>query len=194
MAATACTIVGGGKGYIAPLMYQAAADPTVDNDTLHGFNLFDRVLNTATGQVSECRGNTAGAAVWVQIPRQFAATVMPAAGTWKAGDFVHNTSPAIVDGVTGNYTVYGWSRLTTGAANVLNTDWVEVRGGSSLFTATAQPATGTWTAGDFVANTAPVEAGSGGSKYVVIGWKRLTTGSGNLATTDWLACRCLTGN
>ena len=58
----------------------------------------------------------------------------------------------------------------------------------------AMPTTGTWSKGDFVANSAPVEAGAATAKYVVIGWIRLTDGSTNVATTDWVACRCLTGN
>ena len=60
--------------------------------------------------------------------------------------------------------------------------------------ATSVPTTGTWAAGDFVRNSAPAEAGSSGSKYVVTGWIRLTSGSGNTLNTDWVATRVLTGN
>lgn len=56
------------------------------------------------------------------------------------------------------------------------------------------PTAGQWSIGDFVRNSAPVEAGSGGSKYVVTGWIRVTDGSGNVLNTDWLECRALTGN
>lgn len=56
------------------------------------------------------------------------------------------------------------------------------------------PTSGTWVKGDFVANSSPSEAGSVGSKYVVIGWKRLTDGANNVLNTDWVALRCLTGN
>ncbi len=56
------------------------------------------------------------------------------------------------------------------------------------------PTSGTWAKGDFVANSSPVEAGTGGSKYIVTGWMRLTNGSSNTPTTDWVACRSLTGN
>lgn len=55
---------------------------------------------------------------------------------------------------------------------------------------TAAPTTGTYSRGDFVPNSAPAEAGSGGSKYVVTGW--ICTASGTPGT--WLECRCLTGN
>lgn len=56
------------------------------------------------------------------------------------------------------------------------------------------PTTGTWNKGDFIRNSAPAEAGSAGSKYVVTGWIRLTSGSNNVLNTDWVAARVLTGN
>lgn len=60
--------------------------------------------------------------------------------------------------------------------------------------ATSVPTTGTWNQGDFVRNSAPVEAGAASSKYVVTGWIRLTSGSNNVLNTDWVAARVLTGN
>jgi hypothetical protein len=48
----------------------------------------------------------------------------------------------------------------------------------------AMPSTGTWKAGDVVFQTAPTEQGGGGSKYIVLGWRRITTGSGNTLNTD----------
>lgn len=60
--------------------------------------------------------------------------------------------------------------------------------------ASAVPTTGTWQQGDFVRNLAPSEAGTAGSKYVVTGWLRLTSGSNNVLNTDWVATRSLTGN
>ncbi len=59
---------------------------------------------------------------------------------------------------------------------------------------TSQPTTGTWKQGDFIRNSAPSEAGAGGSKYVILGWIRITSGSANVLNTDWVALRCLTGN
>ena len=56
--------------------------------------------------------------------------------------------------------------------------------------ATAAPTTGTWAQGDFVKNSAPAEAGSASSKYIVTGW--ICTVSGTPGT--WLAARVLTGN
>lgn len=55
---------------------------------------------------------------------------------------------------------------------------------------TAAPTTGTWARGDFVRNSTPSEAGSAGSKHVVIGW--ICTAGGTPGT--WLPCRVLTGN
>ena len=66
---------------------------------------------------------------------------------------------------------------------------------SALYTAQASaPTTGTWAIGDYVANSAPAELGSASSKYVVYGWKRLTSGSTNTLGTDWVEDRRLTGN
>ena len=56
------------------------------------------------------------------------------------------------------------------------------------------PAGGTWKQGDFVRKSDPVEAGTAGSKYVIVGWVRITDGSNNVLNTDWLECRFLTGN
>ena len=55
---------------------------------------------------------------------------------------------------------------------------------------TAAPTTGTHALGDFIRNSAPAEAGSASSKYVVIGW--VCTIAGTPGT--WLQCRFLTGN
>lgn len=55
---------------------------------------------------------------------------------------------------------------------------------------TSAPTTGTWAQGDKVKNSSPTEAGTAGSKYVVIGW--VCTVSGTSGT--WVEMRCLTGN
>nr|BDD47229.1 hypothetical protein 3 [Bacillaceae bacterium] len=58
----------------------------------------------------------------------------------------------------------------------------------------AMPTTGTFTKGDEIINDNPSELGTAGSKYIVSGWKRLTTGSNHVLNTDWLEMRNLTGN
>ena len=59
---------------------------------------------------------------------------------------------------------------------------------------TSVPTTGTWARGDIVRKSDLSEAGAAASKYVVIGWARITNGSGNVLNTDWVELRCLTGN
>ena len=59
---------------------------------------------------------------------------------------------------------------------------------------TAMPTTGENAKGDFVFNTNISELGSASSKYILLGWSRLTTGAGHVLNTDWLEARCLTGN
>lgn len=61
--------------------------------------------------------------------------------------------------------------------------------GSDLV-ASSIPTTGTYRQGDFIKNSAPVEAGTAGSKFVLTGWICVASGSpGTL-----LPCRVLTGN
>lgn len=58
---------------------------------------------------------------------------------------------------------------------------------------TAPPAAGNkqiYAKGDFIPNSNPVELGSAGSMYVVIGWICITAGTPG----TWRACRTLTGN
>jgi len=50
-----------------------------------------------------------------------------------------------------------------------------------VLSATSQPASGTFVAGQFIANAAP----SVSSGQVLLGWIRLTTGSENVGGTDW---------
>lgn len=84
--------------------------------------------------------------------------------------------------------VQEWPRLT-GAINALAEGRISgVNGFSSV------PTGGPWAIGDFVRNSAPVEAGTTPNKYVVLGWSRITNGTGNVLNTDWLECRALTGN
>lgn len=59
---------------------------------------------------------------------------------------------------------------------------------------TSVPTTGTWARGDIVRKSDLAEAGSAAAKYVVIGWARITNGTGNVLNTDWVELRCLTGN
>ncbi len=54
---------------------------------------------------------------------------------------------------------------------------------------TAAPTSGTWAQGDKCKNTAPVESGSAGSKYVITGWVCVTSGSPG----TWKEMRVLTG-
>lgn len=56
--------------------------------------------------------------------------------------------------------------------------------------ATTVPTTGSYAQGDFVRNSTPSEAGTAGSKYVILGW--LCTVAGTPGT--FVACRALTGN
>ena len=69
-------------------------------------------------------------------------------------------------------------------------DLTEGRIASVTNAATSMPTTGDYAQGDFVRNSTPAEAGTAGSKYIVMGW--LCTVSGSPGT--FVACRALTGN
>ncbi|MFC0181441.1 pyocin knob domain-containing protein [Pseudarcicella hirudinis] len=51
----------------------------------------------------------------------------------------------------------------------------------------AMPTTGSFTAGDTIMNDTPSILTLYGVKYVIQGWKRITTGSNHVLGTDWFA-------
>jgi hypothetical protein len=55
------------------------------------------------------------------------ASAMPTTGSYRQGDYVRNTQPALLGTPNNRYVVKGWIRLTTGSAHVLNRDWAEDR-------------------------------------------------------------------
>lgn len=81
----------------------------------------------------------------------------------------------------------------------LNRELGEVKNKSEQFrmgrlaaynSAAAAPTGNVWATGDTVRNSAPVESGGAGSKYVIVGW--ICTAGGTPGT--WLEMRTLTGN
>lgn len=78
-----------------------------------------------------------------------------------------------------------WIRDAGGKLNALAEGRISAKEG----TATAAPTGGEFTVGDFVTNSAPAELGAGGSKYVILGWVCVTSGSPG----TWKECRALTG-
>lgn len=66
----------------------------------------------------------------------------------------------------------------------------EGRIGAFYTALTAAPTSGTWARGDFVVNSAPAEAGTAGSKYVIHGWVCVSAGTPG----TWVQARYLTGN
>jgi len=68
------------------------------------------------------------------------------------------------------------------------------RSGEQALTFGALPAQSTWKVGDVVFLSSPVQAGTTPNKYMIVGWQRVTNGTGNVLNTDWLERRVLTGN
>jgi hypothetical protein len=85
--------------------------------------------------------------------------------------------------------VYTLTRVFRNIAQKVNAIGDGRLNGSDLVAASI-PTTGTYAQGDFIRNSAPVEAGAAASKYVVLGW--ICTVGGSPGTL--LQCRVLTGN
>lgn len=64
---------------------------------------------------------------WWEVPRVQFATAMPSTGSWTAGDYVQNSTPAVAGTAGSQYVIKGWIRLTTGSTNNSGTDWVQDR-------------------------------------------------------------------
>lgn len=94
------------------------------------------------------------------------------------------------DGSYNHYLASGGSNWLTkpNAATPYFAAGIKVNGSSGVTQtdATAKPTTGSYTIGDFVWNKSPAIAGG----KVLLGWSRLTTGSGHVADTDWAALYC----
>ena len=82
-------------------------------------------------------------------------------------------------------------RLPQTAWKATSTGWNSaevVRGLTS-----AMPTSGTYRIGDYYENSNPQILGPSGSRYIIMGWMRITAGSNNVLNTDWFECRALTG-
>lgn len=75
------------------------------------------------------------------------------------------------------------------ASNQKVNDLADGRFAARDLVAAAVPTTGQYATGDFVANSAPAEAGVAGSKYVIFGWMNVAGGSPG----TFVQCRFLTG-
>lgn len=84
------------------------------------------------------------------------------------------------------------TRLLTARLYEIFRDWSAILNRSAMWDSegTTAPTTGAWSQGDKVKNSSPSEAGTAGSKYVVIGWVCTVAGSPG----TWVDMRCLTGN
>jgi hypothetical protein len=51
-----------------------------------------------------------------------------------------------------------------------------------------------WAIGDTIPNSVPSQLGSTPNKYIIKGWTRITTGTGNMLNRDWVENRSHTGN
>lgn len=66
--------------------------------------------------------------------------------------------------------------------------------GVKMYIRSSRPTSGSFKTGDIILTTDTYEYGTSPNKYLLMGWKRITTGSGHVLNTDWKEMRCLTGN
>lgn len=86
-----------------------------------------------------------------------------------------------------------WLRLLMSGRDYSETTSGSVPTDGAPFTSGATITAGTW-----VRNISPSIRGTGGyattnQKYIVLGWYRITTGTGHVLNTDWVEMRILTG-
>jgi hypothetical protein len=89
-----------------------------------------------------------------------------------------------------NRMLYDFFRLLVVKVNDMSSGFITAQDTAMA----SAPSSGTWKKGDLVRNSSPSELGTAPNKYVILGWMRITDGSANVLNTDWVACRCLTGN
>jgi hypothetical protein len=65
--------------------------------------------------------------------------------------------------------------------------------GANLKNSSGMPTSGTYIAGMVVSVRAGAILGTAGSRYIVTGYQRLTTGNAHILNTDWVELRSLTG-
>ena len=115
-----------------------------------------------------------------------ALTAAPTTGTYKQGDFIRNTAPAI--NTFSGTVVYGWICTVSGTPGT----WAECSymanssgHGIAITAAASAPASGSYLVGDFVRNSAP--SVNAFTTSVIFGW--LCTVAGSPGT--WVACSYL---
>jgi hypothetical protein len=79
-----------------------------------------------------------------------------------------------------------WYRQVAQQVNALSEGQIS----ASYNALTAAPASGTWVQGDFVKNRTPTELGAALSRYVIVGWVCVASGTPG----TWVQARFLTGN
>lgn len=105
----------------------AGTDTTISNNKLLGPGFQTTVDVIYEGNV----GTIITSVVFLQRiignNTEYLGSTFPVTGTYKIGDFVKNTNPAVLGSASSQYTIKGWDRITDGSGAVLNTDWTEAR-------------------------------------------------------------------
>ena len=89
-------------------------------------NLFvgQQEYNNITNEYTEATLNVTGRRQGIQA---LTFSALPTQSTWKIGDVAYNSNGAQLGSAGSQYIVKGWTRVTNGTSNVLNTDWLQNR-------------------------------------------------------------------
>lgn len=135
---------------------------------VHGYAWVER----AAGPVDGTYDLPAGATIsWTGVNATVSnASALPTAGTWKAGDKIEfSNGQTYICTVAGTPGTWKPVQELPGAA------------GATVSYASVMPTAGTYTRGSVVYNSTPDVV----SGKILLGWSRLTTGSGHVVGTDW---------
>jgi hypothetical protein len=113
---------------------------------------------------------------------------------WTGDLFFRYLGSSIPFRITGPNTTKSFGRSAVVPYVVDALDGIWLNSSRQLSYAAAMPTSGEYAKGDFVHNSNISELGSASSKYIILGWSRLVTGTAHVLNTDWLEARCLTGN
>lgn len=100
-------------------------------------------------------------------------------GNGSGGDLVTFTNSAIQDCSVDGYASWTVAIDGFGVAGIRKRDII------GITDVLAMPSDGGWTQGDFVNKSNPSKDGN---NMTILGWTRLTTGTGNVSGTDWAIC------
>lgn len=190
-----CTLLGSGVGAKQIVIQNNTfdLDPYLRHPDHNANNTWAAVATTAIQTGSQTTG-------WLIGGNVFKNVATTGINQGRADEFMRNIIYSDFVGPGDNVGNKGVRVLPVAAVNTIvpiNGDPTSATFGHILNTpllrSAGMPSSGRYLAGHLVVSDAPPVQGSPGSQYTINGWRRLTTGTGHVANTDWVELRTLTG-